>query len=128
MSVDRIALVAAGAAVALWAVKAAAIGTAGGLDQSPAEGPLFLAGLLALLVAGVALGALWTRRSPRALRSAAGGGGALAVLALVIVTSILTELLAPSDPHWVWAEVNLWVTALLVLGIAWWSRRGAPAD
>ena len=64
MNSSRIALVAAVAAAASWTLKAVAIGTAGGLDKSPLEGPLFFAGCSCFVVASVALGVAITRGAP----------------------------------------------------------------
>ena len=57
MTAGRLALVGAASAVVFWALKAIAIGVAGGLDKSPLESPLFLAGLVSALVGAGALGA-----------------------------------------------------------------------
>ncbi|MGH3659601.1 MAG: hypothetical protein ACRDUA_23375 [Micromonosporaceae bacterium] len=118
MNSSRIALIAAVAAVAGWTLKAVAIGTAGGLDGSPFEGPLFFAGLLSYVVATVAFGVACTRGRPRWVRVVTG---AVVAPALAIgVTSVVGALVAslqPADPdrHWVWAEVGLWAVALMAL-------------
>ena len=55
LTASRVALVAAAGALLGWAAKTLAIWIAVGLDQSPAETPLFLLGLLCALTAVVAL-------------------------------------------------------------------------
>lgn len=114
----RAALVSAGLAVPLWAAKSVAIGLAGGLDRSPAEGPLYLAGLACFLVAAVSLGLALTRRRHVAVRVAAAvlGPGVGFALAMVIDTAL--GGIRPAHPSWVWGEVNLWVTAALALVLA----------
>ncbi len=114
----RVALVSAGLAVALWAAKAVAISLAGGLGRSRAEGPLFLAGLACFLVAAVSLGLALTRGRPVALRLAAGVLGPVTGFALAMIIDTALRSVRPSDPSWVWGEVNLWVTAPLGLVLA----------
>jgi hypothetical protein len=55
-SANRAGAAAAVAAALLWTAKAIAIWTAGGLDESPLESPLFVLGLLAIVIAYIALG------------------------------------------------------------------------
>ena len=63
MNTTRISVIAAAAAVASWAVKSVAIGSAGGLNKSPLEGPFFFLGLIFLVVSVCALALSVVRRS-----------------------------------------------------------------
>ena len=54
MSASRLAVLAAIASVVAWRLKAVAIAIAGGLDKSPLESPLFVLGLVAIVVAHLA--------------------------------------------------------------------------
>lgn len=117
MTAKRLAVTAAAAAVLAWGAKAVAIGIAGGLDKSPAEGPLFFLGLLCFTVAGFALGAALTVGRSIPLR-------VLGVVAVGVVVFVLSQLIgavvamfAPpeSEGQWVWAEVELWIAALVLL-------------
>lgn len=115
MNSSRIALVAALAAVISWTLKAVAIGTAGGLGESPVEGPLFFAGLISYVVATVAVGVALTRGRPTWVRALAGVVAAPAVgIGFNLTVGALVAAVQPADPlrHWVWAEVGLWVVAL----------------
>lgn len=128
MDAARIAVAAATAAVLAWAAKAVAIGVAGGLDQSPAEGPLFLLGLLCGVVAAGALGVSAVRGAPVWVRVLAAIG---AVLALLLVTGLTSNGFAAvaTNDHWVWSEVGLWIVAIALLALAaWHSSRRAPAS
>ena len=125
MNSSRIALFAAVAAAVCWTLKAVAIGTAGGLDKSPLEGPLFFAGLSSFVVAVLGLGVAFTRGRPAWLRATAGVvavGFGIAVVS--VVGALINAMQAPSPlRHWVWTEVNLWVMAIAVLGLALAARR-----
>ena len=118
MSAGRVALIAAVCAVVTWTAKAVAIGLAGGLDESPAEGPLFLLGLLAAAVGAAALGAALAVGRSVAVRAIAGVAGVVTLLLVIIGGGAVAGAVQPADPSWVWAEVNLWVAALLLLGAA----------
>ena len=125
MTARRLALLGAAGAVVLWALKATAIGTAGGLDKSPLEGPLFLAGLVSALVGAGALGAWVLAGRPTWMR-VAGTVGAIILLVLSAgVGGAIAAALQPDDPSWVWGEVNLWVSAL-VLAAAVLVQRSRP--
>lgn len=104
---------------AAWAVKAVAIGIAGGLDRSPLEGPLVLLGFAFSLVAAAAVGVLLAASRPAALRVVAA---LVAMLVWFVVLSGLDAAVGavePADPAWVWEEVSLWIGALILLaGVA----------
>jgi hypothetical protein len=131
MTAARVALVAAVGALACWAAKSVAIGIGGGLGESPLEDPLFLAGAGCALVGVVALGVAWTAGRSWLVR---GLGVALGVLGFGVVggaIAVVVELLTPDD-HWVWGEINLWLSALVLLVVARTTartvaRRGARA-
>ena len=131
MNSSRIALLAAVAAVVSWTLKAVAIGTAGGLDKSPLEGPLFFTGLLCFVVAVVAVGVALTRGRPGWVRAVAGVVVAPVLgIGATLAVDALVGALRPTDPlrHWVWAEINLWVVAAAVLGLALAVRRHGAAS
>lgn len=111
----RVALTAAALAVTFWAAKATAIGIAGGLDRSPFESPLFLAGLIAFVIAGASLGVAATYGRALWVRVAGGALAFVAFLALAQAVGAVTAALAPADPSWVWAELELWVIAPVAL-------------
>ena len=120
MNSTRIALVAAVATVLLWGAKATAIGIAGGLDRSPLESPLFLAGLVAMVATVVSLGVALTRGRPGWVRVVVAVLGTVASVGLTLVVAALVDTWATPGParHWVWSEVNLWVAALGALAVA----------
>ena len=126
MNSSRIAVIAASACSIAWAAKAVAIGLAGGLDRSPAENPLFFLGLASCIVASVALVLSVTVGRPWWVRGAAALG---VVVALFVITALLDAAvhgLVDGD-HWVLTEVNLWIDALVVLGLSVaLDRRSAP--
>jgi hypothetical protein len=125
MNSTRLALGATIATTAFWTAKAVAIGIAGGLDQSPLEGPLFFLGLLCSIVAAAATGiVVGHRRSVGGRVLSAAGGIAAAAVVMVIVNSAV-DLLGLSSSGWVWAEVNLWafMLTLLVVNLSVRSRR-----
>ena len=120
MKSRHIALVAAIAAASTWTAKAVAIGIAGGLGKSALEGPLFFAGLIFFVVSVVALGVAVTARTNIWLRLAAGVCAFVVGIAATLVVDATVAALASSaqDRHWVWAELNLWVVALVALAVA----------
>jgi len=121
----RIALFTALLAAALWSLKAFFIGLAGGLDKSPLEGPFFLAGLAAFVIATVAIGVALTRGRPTWLRALAGVAapvvGFLAAMALDALVGTFET--AGEGRHWVWTEFNLWVAAAVAVALAVTARR-----
>ena len=137
MTAARVATYATIGAVAVWAVKALAIGLAGGLNQSPAEGPLFFLGMILFMVGLVAIGLAITAGRSLGMR-AVGVLGAVAVTMVVwlAIDTVIASLAPENDPHWVWAEAQLWLIAVTV-AVAWqfWlgrigrrvPREGVPA-
>ena len=126
----RVAAVAAVSALLLWLLKALAIWSAGGLDESALESPLFVAGLLALVVAAAAFGAALTEGRPLAVRVGAAAAGVVlgAALSILVQEGIVKPLL-PASTGWVEEEAGLWVSAaLVVVVVLWWNaRRGNDA-
>ena len=129
MSASRIALTASSVAVVAWALKAIAIAIAGGLDRSPAEGPLFVVGLVAALVGAGAFGVALAEGRSIGIRVLAGAAGVVTMVLLSLGIGALVTAVQPADPSWVFGEVNLWVGALTLLGVVvWWhSRSRSPS-
>jgi hypothetical protein len=115
MNSSRLAVISVLTCIGAWTAKSVAIGVAGGLDQSPLEGPLFLLGLLAFLLAVIALCVALTAGRPVGVRVLTVVGGVLAAAGFSYATNVLVTSVAPADPSWVWSEVNLWVGAILLL-------------
>lgn len=125
MNSRNIAFGAALAAAAAWTAKGIAIGVAGGLDKSPFEAPLFFAGLLLLVVALVALGVAVTPGARTGVRVAAGLGTFVVGLAFTLtIDGLVGAFHAPGvERHWVWTEFNLWVAAVVVVGVTLAAHR-----
>lgn len=121
MKISRITVIAALTAVSAWAAKALAIGLAGGLGESPLETPLFALGAMGLVVAMTNLG--WTLASgrPIAVRALASVGALVAGIACSMAVLAGVAAFVSSD-HWVWSELNLWVTAVALLAFVAVSR------
>lgn len=117
MNITRFALVAAVATTTLWTVKAVAIGSAGGLDRSPLETPLFLLGLACCLVAAAATGIVVAGRRSSAGRALSAIGGIVAILLVTVIASAVVAAVAPRSPGWAWEEVNLWATMLTLMAV-----------
>ncbi|MFP5218240.1 MAG: hypothetical protein ACLGIG_00680 [Actinomycetes bacterium] len=128
MDAARLARAAAVAAVVLWGAKAIAIWVAGGLDESPLEGPLFFLGLLAAVTAGGAIGAALTHGRATGVRVAAAVAGVLAGAALGALADALSRAVLPDSTGWVQAEAGLWLSALVLVAVAFLvlPRRRAP--
>jgi hypothetical protein len=122
MNLNKISLVAASAAVVLWAAKAVAIGSAGGLGRSPLENPFFLLGLLCNLTAVVTLTVAALVRRHALVRVGAAVGSVVAVFVLTALLGAAIDGVATNN-SWVWEELNLWVLGLVVLAVA--ARRSA---
>ena len=125
MTAARVATYASIGAVAAWAVKAVAIGLAGGLDQSPAEGPLFFLGMILFLVGVVAIGlAITAGRSVGARVLGVVGTVAVTFVVWLAVDTVIASVAPERDAHWVWAELQLWVIAVAVaVGWQFWLGR-----
>jgi hypothetical protein len=128
MTAGRVALLGAIGAVVFWAAKATAIGIAGGLDKSPLESPLFLAGLISALAGAGALGAWVLAGRATWLRVL----GAVVAIVLVVLSAgvggSVAAALQPEDPGWVWGEVNLWVSAAVLAAAVLFQRSRAPLE
>lgn len=116
MNTSRIALIAAVTGLLAWAGKAVTIGVTG-LDAGPAEA-LFLVGLAAQLSAVVALGLAFTTGRRLGVRLAAAVAAPVVVAVLTLLVNLVIERARPANPSWVWGEINLWVMAVVVLGLA----------
>ena len=128
MNTSRIAVIASISAAGFWTAKAVAIGTAGGLDRSPAENPLFFLGLISCIVAVVTLTLSMTASRHAWVRGAAALGVVVAMFVGVGLIDAAVHAVVDGD-HWVLTEVNLWITALAVLGLSVRHARrpaGAP--
>ncbi|QIK67994.1 hypothetical protein G7072_18070 [Nocardioides sp. HDW12B] len=119
MTSTRVSFIAASAAAALWALKGLAIGSAGGLGESPFEGPFFLTGLASFVIASVALGVAVLPRRAVPVRALAGLGVVVAGFAVAAGIDTLVSSIVPpdADRHWAYTEVNLWVVAAALLAI-----------
>ncbi|MGZ8769080.1 hypothetical protein [Aeromicrobium sp.] len=126
MSASRLALLAAIASVVAWGLKAVAIWVAGGLDKSPLESPLFVLGLVAIVVAFASLGVAFARERALAFKVIGGLVGVLIGFGLSMLASVVAETLIPESAGWVQAEAGLWFSALLALGVtaSWHTSRG----
>jgi len=115
MKISPVTTAAAIAAALFWASKAIAIG-AFGRDSydDPVASALFLLGLLSFFVAVVTL--VW-----RALRGRHVGLRLLACIGAFVVTAgfsaVTTPLFESLVDSWVGAELNLWISAIVLLAI-----------
>lgn len=114
----RIAVPLAAASAGFWTAKSVAIGTAGGLGLSPAEGPLFFLGLGTSVLAVASLLLVRARGRSRTARLLTALASLPVVVVLGAVTRTVVWLVEPDDPAWPWAELNLWVVAAALLGVA----------
>ena len=118
MNASRLAVLAAIAAAVAWGLKAVVIGVSGGLNQSPLETPLFLLGLLAIVVAFASLGVAVATGRPVALKVAGGVVGVLIGGALSALASTVAAAAIPDSAGWVQEEAGLWLSALLAVAVA----------
>lgn len=127
MPAATIAVLCAVVAVAAWAAKAVAIAVAGGLDESPLEGPLFFVGLVAIVAAFGAFVVALAGERATGYRALAGVAGALLGLGAVVLVESLVGALVPSSAGWVQEEAGLWVAAALTaaLLVVWYRGREA---
>lgn len=124
MSASRFALLAAVVSVVAWGLKAVAIGAAGGLDRSPFEGPLYLLGLIAIVVAFAALGVAVAGQRSVIVRAVGAVLGVLVGFGLSMLSSVAATALVPDSAGWVQAEAGLWFSALLALGLTTYWHLG----
>lgn len=103
MNSSRIAVIAATAAALAWGAKAVAIGLAGGLVLA--------------VVALVAVTLTATRARPTWQRVAAVPASLGGLVVTVVVLAEAVNAVATSD-HWAWYELNLWIFAAVLLGLA----------
>jgi hypothetical protein len=122
MNLTRSAYVAALATVALWTAKAIAIAIAGGLGKSPLEGPLFLLGLLACVIATVLVGAATLADRSVGWRILGAVIAFVGVSVAGTLVQVVVTAIQPAHPQWFWGEINLWVIMLGLLAAALWIR------
>ena len=130
MSSARVASYATVGAVLAWGLKALAIGIAGGLDKSPIEGPLFFLGLVLFLVGVVAIALALTDGRSVGVR-VLGVVVTVVVLFVVwmVVDTVVASLAPAQDPHWAWAEAQLWIVSVATaLGWYAWRSRSAARE
>ncbi len=118
MNLTRLALITSSLTCVLWTAKAIAIAIAGGLGKSPAEGPLFLLGLVSCVVGGVVTGMAVANRRTTAGRVLAGVAGLVVFAVYGALEGALVSAIQPADPGWVWGEINLWILMLTIFGVA----------
>ncbi len=123
MTASRVAVGAASVAVLAWGLKGLAIAVAGGLDESPLEGPLYLLGLVSILTAAAALGVAAAGEHGAATRIASALAVAVGATALSLAIQEAVRLALPEDAGWVQGEAGLWISATLVLAVSIWRLR-----
>ena len=121
----RVAAASAVGAVLAWALKAVVIAAAGGLDQSPLEGPLFFVGLILISLAFAAAGVAIAAGRGAFVRVLGALSGVVAGLALFMVVETATGTLVPDSAGWVQEEAGLWAASAItaVLLVTWLMRR-----
>ena len=126
MTASRLAVLAAIVSVVAWGLKAVAIGVAGGLDESPLESPLFVLGLVAIVVAFASLGVAGASDRPVVFKVIGGVVGVLVGFGLSMLASVVAAAVVPDSAGWVQAEAGLWFSALFALGVSasWHTSRG----
>lgn len=129
MNASRLAVLAAVASVVAWGLKAVAIAVAGGLDQSPLEGPLYLLGLVSIVVAFAALGVAVAGERAATVKIIGAVVGVMIGFALSMLASVVATAVIPDSAGWVQAEAGLWFSALLALTVTvYWRTRRAAAS
>jgi hypothetical protein len=124
MDLTRLARTVSVVTTVLWTAKAVAIAVAGGLGRSPLEGPLFLLGLVACVVAAALVGMTFAQKRSTAVRIVASVAGVVAAAVYGTLEGAVVSLLQPAHPGWVWGELNLWVLMLTLLAVASLRRGG----
>ena len=129
MIARRLALAGAVIAVVSWALKAVAIGIAGGLDRSPFESPLFGLGLVGLVVAFFGIGLAAASKRSRLGKVVGGVLGLLIGIAFFLAVENAVGAVVPESAGWVQEEAGLWVIAIvtLIAALAVTGRRNTPA-
>ncbi len=127
MTASRLAVLAAITALVAWGLKAVAIWVAGGLGESPLESPLFVLGLVAILVAFMSLGVAIAGERPLPFKVIGGVVGVVIGFALSMLASSVAAAVMPDSAGWVQEEAGLWFSAVLAVGVtaAWYAKRGA---
>lgn len=123
MTSARIAILAAGLALLLWLVKGVAIWVAGGLDKSPVEGPLFLAGFACYVVGAFAFGYSLSGGSVL-VRLGLGVVSLVVGLTMINVLQSLTRAVLPDSAGWVNEEAGLWLSAAILVALTQWRLGG----
>jgi hypothetical protein len=125
MNSTRLARISTYVTTAAWTAKALAIGLAGGLGQSPLESPLFLLGLVALVVAAASTGIAVLRDGPWWRRVAGAVLGLVLTAVVGTVAGVVVSAIEPTSPGWAWEEANLWamMATLLAVNLALGRRR-----
>jgi hypothetical protein len=114
MSALQAARVGAVLGLVAWSVKSLVIALAGGLDRSPLEGPLFLLGMVATVVGGMALGAAVTAARAVWVRVAAAVLGAVVVAGAGSVLQTVLNAALPDSLGWFRNELGLIASAAVL--------------
>ena len=123
MDTSRIPLICALGALASWTAKAVTVGLDGGADSTLAS-VLMVVGLTFALAAGIGIAVILSRGLSAWRRAAALVLGVVTGPAVGLTLNLAIESVVESD-HWAWAEVNLWVMAVLLVAVAFRvGRRG----
>jgi hypothetical protein len=114
MSALQAARVGAVLGLVAWSVKSLVIALAGGLDRSPLEGPLFLLGMVATVVGGMALGAAVAAARAVWVRVAAAVLGAVVVAGAGSVLQTVLNAALPDSLGWFRNELGLIASAAVL--------------
>lgn len=132
VSSARVAAVASIGAVVAWGVKALAIWSAGGLDKSRLESPLFALGLILIVLAYAAFGLAVTAGRDLWLRVVGLIAGIVVGTGLFLPVEGVVGALVPDSAGWVQEEAGLWVGSVLTVALvlAWFASRARrePGD
>jgi hypothetical protein len=122
MTAHKVAALAALGAAAAWALKGVAIAVAGGLDQSPLEGPLYFLGLILMLIAYGAAGWAVTATRSTGLRLLGILGGLIVGSLVGVAIQAVVGVVVPDAAGWVREEAGLWVASVLTAAVmlGWW--------
>jgi hypothetical protein len=94
--------------------------------RAPSRVPLFVLGLVAIVVVFASLGVALARERPLAFKVIGGLVGVVIGFALSTLASAVAAAAIPDSAGWVQEEAGLWLSALLAFGVAafWHTRRG----